>query len=178
MKGDIRVDISGAIKKTKTALAIPQATRYQLEKWSKDCILPLKISARELKKSGHPTANLFRNIDATSSLTADHYEVSVGTGVGRAKSVIYAAIQNFGGITHPRVTKKMRGWAWYMLKKTGLEIYKGIALTKKDRLNVRIPASHWFSRVMDKRVPLLNQMMKEKQIIITAQKLSGGANAE
>ncbi len=51
----------------------------------------------------------------------------------------YAAIHNEGGTTHPRVTDKMRGWAWSKYYETGNDMYKAIALTKKSKLTVKIP---------------------------------------
>ncbi len=63
--------------------------------------------------------------------TRDH--VIVGT------ELPYARIHNQGGTTHPRVSDRMRGWAWAMYKATGKGKYKGIATTKKERLTVKIP---------------------------------------
>ncbi len=68
------------------------------------------------------------------SLTPTGGRLIVGT------PVKYARIHQFGGVTHPRVTKKMRGWAWHKWYETGDEFYKGLALTKKTRLDVKIPA--------------------------------------
>jgi len=59
--------------------------------------------------------------------------VIVGTGLP------YARVHNLGGTTHPRVTAKMRGWAWARYMETKSEKYKAIALTKKARLDVKIP---------------------------------------
>jgi phage gpG-like protein len=53
--------------------------------------------------------------------------------------VPYAPIQNEGGTVHPTVTKKMRGYFRYKHKETGLEAYKNIANTKKQKLDVNIP---------------------------------------
>ncbi len=51
----------------------------------------------------------------------------------------YAAIHNFGGTIHskPRVTPKMRRWAWAKYKETKQDKYKGLALTKKTRLSIK-----------------------------------------
>ena len=53
--------------------------------------------------------------------------------------VPYAKIHNEGGVLHPRVTKKMRGFAWKMYYATKQDKWKGLALTKKNTLNIRIP---------------------------------------
>jgi len=71
-------------------------------------------------------------------------------------TVIYAGIHNDGGTTHPRVTPKMRRYAWARYYAAGggrgggksrqkanensdAEFWKGLALTKKECLSVRIP---------------------------------------
>lgn len=51
----------------------------------------------------------------------------------------YARIHQFGGVTRPRVTDRMRRWAWRQWYETEDERYKAIALTKKESLTVRIP---------------------------------------
>jgi phage gpG-like protein len=53
----------------------------------------------------------------------------------------YAQIHNEGGETHPTVTDKMRGFAWHKHKETGQKnsMWKSIALTKKTKLDVKIP---------------------------------------
>ncbi len=66
-------------------------------------------------------------------------------------NVVYAGIHNTGGETHPRVTPKMRRYAWARYyeegggqKKKGrssgqADFWKGLALTKKKTLNIKIP---------------------------------------
>lgn len=90
----------------------------------------------------------------------------------------YSRIHNEGGITHPKVTPKMRKWAWANYyeqvgkvttnKKTGrsyqswssdksakINFYKAIALTKKTQLNVTIPKRQFMGKA-----PELNSMIK------------------
>lgn len=50
-----------------------------------------------------------------------------------------AVIHNEGGTVRPRVTPQMRKWAWAMHKKTGESKFKGLALTSKTQLTIRIP---------------------------------------
>jgi phage gpG-like protein len=55
--------------------------------------------------------------------------------------VPYAQIHNEGGeITIP-VTARLRKWAWAMWYASGktIDMYKGIAFTKKDKLTVKVP---------------------------------------
>ena len=57
----------------------------------------------------------------------------------------YAAVHNDGGTTNPKVTPSMRKYFWAMYYKRGgaknpaAEKYKWLALTKKNRLKVKIP---------------------------------------
>ncbi len=67
-------------------------------------------------------------------------------------NVIYAGVHNAGGTTHPKVTPKMRAYAWARYyeetgkkgkKKGGKDdegsFWKGLALTKKQTLDIKIP---------------------------------------
>ena len=54
-------------------------------------------------------------------------------------SMIYAAAHNFGTQINPKVTPKMKRFAWYRYHKTKEDMWKGLALTKKDRLNINLP---------------------------------------
>lgn len=94
----------------------------------------------------------------------------------------YSRIHNEGGVTHPRVTPKMRKWAWanyYALtpqektnKKTGykysnwnagkskqMNLYKAIALTKKSNLTITI-----IKRQFMGKAPELNREIKQDAI--------------
>lgn len=55
------------------------------------------------------------------------------------RGVPYARIHEKGGVTHPKVTPRMRGFAWHMFAKTNEPFWRGLALTKKKTLTVRIP---------------------------------------
>lgn len=50
------------------------------------------------------------------------------------KGLKYAAIHNFGGKV--RITKRSRKFFWAMFKKTGLQEWKNLALTKKTSFNI------------------------------------------
>ena len=70
-------------------------------------------------------------------------EVRIGTDVD------YARIHNEGGEVHPRVTPKMRKFAWamsYKAKGAEKEKWKGLALTKKSKLDIRIPQRKFMGR--------------------------------
>jgi len=70
-------------------------------------------------------------------------------GIVESKAVPYAAIHEFGGTTHPRVTGKMRGFAWFKFRETENPMWRAIALTRKPRLNVPVPARHYVSLAID-----------------------------
>ena len=68
-----------------------------------------------------------------------------------SSDVHYAGIHNEGGVTHPRVTPKMRKYAWARYYEAGgknaasgeADFWKGLALTKKQTLGIRIPRRHF-----------------------------------
>lgn len=51
----------------------------------------------------------------------------------------HAEIHNNGGTLKIRLTKKSRGYFWYMYKATGKGMWKALALTKKQFLTIKIP---------------------------------------
>lgn len=96
---------------------------------------PLRIVSGRLAKSLVQSAE--RNADAIEEIAqvgATRFQLRKGS------RVEYAAIHEYGGETRPRVTDKMRRFAWAKYYETGIDTFKGIALTKKNRLSVSIPA--------------------------------------
>ncbi len=71
-----------------------------------------------------------------------------------------ARIHNEGGVTHPLVTKKMRKFAWAKYYETGENKWKGLALTKKTHLDVKIP-----KRKFNGLSHVANQQMKRVAIL-------------
>lgn len=185
----VQADFSGAFKKTQGLLNIPKATRYELTRFGDDVVKALKMSAKgrsyrftgERRKTG--TGALGRSTDKKLETMNNFYKLTVGTGLSRfpfanKMAEKYARIQDKGGTTRPTVTKRMRGWAWYMFYKTKDEKYKGIALTKKSRLTVRIPGSAWFTSVWEHKAAFLKtSYLNDRVILATAQRMSGGSNA-
>lgn len=106
----------------------------------------------------------------------NHLMDSIGKRTGEGEVTVYtetpyAAIHNFGATTHPRVTPKMRKFAWAMYyKETGItrkmkrggkarkkrleneseeaKNWKRLALTKKAQLNVTVPKRQFMPRAM------------------------------
>lgn len=181
----ITADFSGAIKKTQTLLNMGKATKYNLTDWAAETVRQLKQSAQGMKKIQPKRGGgaLARSVGMKISMESGNYKLVIGTGIGTAAASQtaqkYAHIQDVGGTTHPTVTPRMRSWAWAMFYKTGLDKYKGIALTKKKKLDVKIPASRWFSLIWERRFPALQAFyLNDRQILWTAEKMAGVAHAE
>lgn len=66
-------------------------------------------------------------------ITANDQLIEIGSGEAHAE------IHNNGGTIRIPITKKSRKYFWYMFKKTGADMWKGLALTKKTELTVHIP---------------------------------------
>jgi HK97 gp10 family phage protein len=89
------------------------------------------------------TGNLRASTTAEPDPRARHARVLVGP------KTVYAAIHEFGGTVQPSVTPRMRGWAWAMYRETGEGVYRGIALTRKKKLNINIPARPYMRPTFD-----------------------------
>lgn len=183
----LQQDFTGAIRKTNTLLHLDKAVKANLTDWGSGTVKGLKISAGAMhgayRHHGKKTGALARSIGLKITVVDGHYQLVVGTGLGSAaasrSAEKYASIQDRGGTTHPTVTKRMRGWAWFMFGKWHEDKYKAIALTKKDRLTIHIPASHWFSDVTGSRLSILNsRYMNDDTLLRTAERLSGGTHAD
>jgi len=198
---EIKIDLAGALVKTATLQKTPQAARKCLQKWGSETVLVLKRSAAGMKgsKGGRKSGQLARAVGMKMAGNI----LTVGTNVQKQGDVKYAKIQDEGGWTHPRVTPKMRKWAWAMFYKDfkgevkGMRLagaarkgafatfagmgnmYKCIALTKKTRLDVQIQPSYWFSRPMFEQLPELERYMDPDFIYDVAQNMAGtmGENA-
>lgn len=80
-----------------------------------------------------PTGRLRSSITTKTKREGNLIETSVGT------NVVYAPIHEFGGTTMPSVTERMRKFAWAMFYKSNDEKWKRLALTRKSRLEIKIP---------------------------------------
>ncbi|MBK5213377.1 MAG: phage virion morphogenesis protein [Flavobacteriaceae bacterium] len=67
------------------------------------------------------------------------YEIN-GTKITFFSNEEYADIHNNGGTIQVRITEKSRKYFWYMYKSTKKEMWKWMALTKKDVMTIKIPA--------------------------------------
>lgn len=122
--------------------------------------------ARRLSSGGSGAASKYgtllsgdRHLFSSINYTPADYRVRV------YNDMHYAPIHNWGGIVNPTVTDLMRRFAWYMfykssgksqkdatrhkkrkkdgsgkvLENTNAQFWKNLALTKKTKLNIRIP---------------------------------------
>jgi len=179
VRAEVKVDISGALRKTQMLKSIPLATKTNLAEWGMDTVKALKRSAMNMQKSARKSGALARSVGMRLIQEGDGWRLEIGTGVGTTagsrSAEKYALIQDRGGITHPTVTSKMRKFGWAMYYKTGDDKFKAIALTKKQKLDVRIPASLWFTSVWEWKLSFLNQnYLNDKAILRTAEKIGGG----
>ncbi|MDD5305028.1 MAG: HK97 gp10 family phage protein [Elusimicrobia bacterium] len=146
------------------------------------------------KKTGQMARSVAMEVDTASGI----YKVAVGTNLKTSpvKSK-YGHIQDVGGTTHPNVTDKMRKWAWFAYYKTqgavrrearsvlpnasrstiremgraGASKYFFLAITKKAKLDVKVPASRWFSKVIDQRSPVLDSMLAGAAVLKKAEEM-------
>jgi len=199
----ITADFSGAIKKMNTLKTTPRAVKLQATRWAAETVRELKASAGTMQRSVGPlhkkTSQLARATGMKVGTYPGGFQFGVGTGFGTVNSK-YAKIQDEGGMTHPTVTDRMRRWAWdaYGVEqgfqrralrgvlpglsrkqskataRMGASKYLGIALTKKARLDVKIPASHWFTSVIERREPVLREYLDAEVIYNIASQMSGG----
>ena len=174
----IKADFSGAFRKTDALQACLPEFRRQATKWSSETVRDLQKSAASMQKTiahhGHKTSQMQRNLGQVIQSSGTGFQVVLGSGLRGTLESKYARMQDEGGTTHPRVTPRMRRWAWAMYSQYHEGLYKGLALTKKDRLTVNIPASHWFTSVIERREPILREMMDPEVVYNLASQRAGG----
>lgn len=107
----------------------------------------------DTKRQGSGTGASSGRGPLLSSRKVLYNSIGYTPGIGRvviSSNVIYAGIHNEGGVTHPKVTPKMRKYAWARYYEAGgskgtgdADFWKGLALTKKQTLNIKIPRRHF-----------------------------------
>lgn len=108
-----------------------------------------------------------------------------------ANELAYAPLHNWGGTVHPTVTDKMRKWAWRQFyKSAGLrknsskkaksarlkaaasnpqaQMWKRLALTKKEKLNVRIPQRQFLGENEELTAKINERIEKEIRNILNS----------
>jgi len=176
----LRADFSGAIKKTQVLKSLPRAHKLQATIWSGDTLKLLRESAADRQIAlrvhhGKKTGMMGRNTGQMIVGGDGKWIITLGTGVGGKQTVPYAKIQDVGGVTHPTVSARMRAWAWFMYGKWKEERFKWLALTKKGTLDVTIPASRWFTEIVERREPILADMMSKTAVLRLAEMLASSS---
>ncbi len=134
---------------------------------------PWKKSNRELH-GGVSADNNYRTLHSAR----DHLYGSTKYIPGNARVTIlneveYAGVHNWGGTVSPTITPKMRKFAWakfYAAVGAGKEakpvgpdasFWKGLALTKKTKLNIRIPQRQFLGDSKELRDEIRNKIDAE-----------------
>ncbi|MFA5284162.1 MAG: hypothetical protein WC347_01065 [Smithellaceae bacterium] len=187
----ITVDVSGAIKKTKTLLNIQKAAKKQVTEWSSESVKIAKRAASNLKKTKPKSGDMARNIGMAIRIDSAGYEIHIGTGVGGTKTVKYAKIQDEGGIIKAKgkyltipfegvqgsarnfpdsFVIKSKAGTLLIVERKGKQGFRPLFTLKKQ---VTIPSTQWFSWNMDQRVPILNEAMKPEAVYEKAKQMAG-----
>lgn len=194
----VKADLSGAIRKTATLLTVPKATKHVITQWATDTVMMLKRAAGAMQKAGpgRKTGQLGHNIGMEATPSESLYKVIIGTGVGRTQSVKYASIQDVGGTIHKKdkmltiplgktkglirnypggfFFKSKRGNLLYAVKVGGKKNPKILPLfILKDQ--VTLPATHWFSGIVDARKEDLQDAMQPESVLKVAEGMARSA---
>ncbi|MEP4136695.1 MAG: phage virion morphogenesis protein [Cyclobacteriaceae bacterium] len=89
---------------------------------------------------------------------------TTATSVTIGSDVVYSGIHNEGGQIRVTVTPRSRRFFWAMHYATGLDFWRGMALTKKKVLTVNIPERRFLgdSKALDRRIVSLIEREIEK----------------
>lgn len=120
------------------------------EKFGMDAIARAKLHYLEgprPQKLDRVTGRLDSSLRSQVTRKGNIIETKIGT------DVEYAAIHEYGGVVRPTVTDKMREMAWGMFYESGDGKWKGLALTKKTKLNIRIPARPYLRPSIKDTIP-------------------------
>ena len=126
---------------------------FRAQGWQGASFKPWKPNQRGgtiLVKSGHLRS-------------ASYYVTSPAMAIVR-NTMPYARIHNEGGTIIVPITKKMKKFAWAMYYKEGKQdhsMWKGLALTKKNALSVKI-AQRQFAPTQNSPSPVLNRALTRK----------------
>ena len=96
---DIKVDITGAIKKTRTLKKLPNAAKYQLTAWGGQAQKQIirNVSGAILGKGGRRSGQLRRSIRFFVKVFGKQYTLQIGSWGTK-----YARILEKGGIIRPK----------------------------------------------------------------------------
>jgi hypothetical protein len=184
---NITVDASEALRKVRQMKMLAKASAYQLTIWGKDALRAVVTASILNTRSGQLMRNVGMLVSPGPPLTA-----TLGTGVGPAKSVVYARIQEEGGVIKPKNAKALTiplagvkgraaNYADLFIKKT---VTGHVLLCQRNPKRgfralfllvpqVTIPARHWFSRPLSAMRPELDRMLSSEELWRVAQALGG-----
>ena len=190
MSGDIKVDITKAVKKTKTLQNLPKATKYQLTAWGSEFVRYLKQTATKGRyigkyKGGARTGQLSRGIKKRVLALGNMFKLEVGT-----QGVKYARILEKGGTITPKRKQWLtvplpgvKGWArdytdafiikskkgnLLIVERKGKRGLKPLFVLKKS---VKIPAFHWLEKSLRDRRGKLDVMLGKARLYKVAERL-------
>jgi hypothetical protein len=165
----LTADFSGAFKKTRTLLNLPKAHKSQATLWSTETLLELKRSGAAQQRSGkgRHTGHMGRNVGQQISSGDDKWSVLLGTGVGGRQTVKYARIQDQGGQTKAHMIFARPGGVLAFPWKG-----KDTFLRHVHHPGSKIPASLWFTGVIEKRTPILSSMMQPAVVLKVAEMMA------
>lgn len=144
---------------------------------------------RRLSGSKSAAANYRTLLSSRNHLYSSMKYIPADYRVKVANDVQYAPLHNWGGDTHPRVTPQMRKFAWAMyykaagIRKKGTtgkrkgkkrkrnippeaEKWKRLALTRKKKLNIRIPQRQFLGESRELNEQINNKIESEIRNII------------
>ena len=184
---NITVDTAGAMKKLRDMKLLDKAMAYQLTAWGKDTVRAIVTSGILGTRSGQLKRNVGMLVRG-----GENPELTLGTGVGGTKSVVYARIHEEGGTIVPKNAKALtiplagvKGTAanygnLFILKTvTGHALlcqknpkrgFRALFLLVKS---VKIPARHWVSRPINAAKPELDRMLLPEALWDLAQRMGG-----
>ena len=190
MSGDVKVDITGAVKKTKTLKNLPRATKYQLTAWGSEFVKYLKQTAVKGRyvgkyKGGTRSGQLRRGIQKRVSVMGDAFKLEVGT-----QGVKYARILEKGGTIHPKrrqyltvplpgvkgrardypnafIIKSKKG-NLLIVERKGKADLRPLFVLKKS---VTIPAFRWLEKSVRDRKGKLDRMLSKSLLYKVAERL-------
>jgi len=167
----LRADFSGAIRKTQVLKALPAAAKHQATSWTAETIQALMRSAASMQKSGptRKTGMMGRNIGKVITVGDGHWTITIGTGVGGKQTVPYARIQDQGGKTRAHMIYAKSGGVLAFPWKG-----KDTFLSHVHHPGSNIPASKWFTSVIEDREPILEGMMQPDVVLKVAEIMGSG----
>lgn len=169
MRVDAKVEMKGAIKKTKMLKNIPKATRFQLNVWGGQFVKYLKQTSTKGRyigkyRMGGRTGHLARNIRKVVSTSGNTYKLEVGT-----SGVKYARILEKGGTIRAKnkfIGKRKQSGPWLFIP-----IKTGGKVSFRLKKSVNIPAFRWLAKSVRDRKGKLDNLLSKPQVLKQAERM-------